>query len=122
MTTTNLPPQPVTDSAEGTRLFFGNYGIQPTEFKSVDFDAALTFFTSRGFEEDAALNVAGLLLLQARFDNVPIFQILDQLKRLNEAQISNLVGQILNNNRVSTSVLGFKLDTPQTNIARNIAP
>lgn len=119
MTTSNLPPSSMKDD---TRLFFSNYGTDPVAFNSADVDAAITFFTSRGFEEDAAVNVAGLILLRAKADGTPIFKILDELKKIPIVQISNLVARLLNSNRVSTSVLGFKVDVQQSDQIRNIAP
>lgn len=106
---TNLPPQQIDDSAAGTRLFFDSYGQQPLEFLSNEVDAAIGFFESRGFDKDAATITAMTLLKQAKLENQPIFQVLDTLSGFNGLQISALVGEILNNNRPSTSTLGFKV-------------
>jgi hypothetical protein len=106
---TNLPPGPNTDSATATKLFFDSYGEQPLEFNSSDVDAAVGFFQSKGFDRDAATTTAITLLKQAKIENQPIFQILDTLKGFNTLQLSALVGEILNNNRPSTSTLGFRV-------------
>jgi hypothetical protein len=106
---TNLPPSPNTDSATATKLFFDSYGEQPLEFNSSDVDAAVGFFESKGFDRDAATTTAITLLKQAKIENQPIFQILDTLKGFNNLQLSALVGEILNNNRPSTSTLGFRV-------------
>lgn len=106
---TNLPPQQVDDSAIGTRLFFDSYGQQPLEFLSNDVDAAIGFFETRGFGKDAATVTAMTLLKQAKLENQPIFKVLDTLSGFDGLQISALVGEILNNNRPSTSTLGFKV-------------
>jgi hypothetical protein len=106
---TNLPPSPNADSATATKLFFDSYGEQPLEFNSSDVDAAVGFFESKGFDRDAATTTAITLLKQAKIENQPIFQILDTLKGFNSLQLSALVGEILNNNRPSTSTLGFRV-------------
>lgn len=118
---TNLPKRNVEDSAAGTKLFFDTYGQNPLEFNSVDVDSTVAFFTSKGFDQDASLAVATVLLKQAKLDNIPIYEILDSLKGLDSLSISSLVGEILNNNRVSISTLGFRSTPVVPNQARNIA-
>lgn len=118
---TNLPPQIVEDSAAGTKLYFGTYGEQALEFPANDVSFTQSFFESVGFEPDAASVVSMTLLRQAKIDGIPIAQILDSLKRLPGIQLSQLVGEILNNNRVSTSILGFRTTDVKPNQTRNIA-
>lgn len=118
---TNLPSQTIEDSAAGTKLYFDTYGEAPLEFNSNDVDAAHTFFEAAGFDNDAALVVAMTLLRQAKIEGTPIFQILDSLKKYNTMQISQLVGEVLNNNRVSTSTLGFRVENVIPTQSRNIA-
>ena len=117
---TNLPITSKNDSAEATKLFFDTYGQAPLEFNSVDVDAAVNFFSKRGFAEDAALSVSTVILKQAKLENIPVTQILDSLSGFQEIQISALVSEILNNNRVPTSILGFKTTVDNRNIVRNI--
>lgn len=111
---TNLPAQPIDDSAVGTRLFFDSYGQQPLEFLANEVDATIGFFEARGFDKDAATITAMTLLKQAKLENQPVFQILDTLSGFNGLQISALVGEILNNNRPSTSTLGFKVSNAES--------
>lgn len=118
---TNLPIQQIEDSAAGTRLYFDRYGEQPLEFPANDVNAAVAFFKSTGFDDDAALVTAMTVLRQAKIDNTPIFQILDTLKGFQSIQLSQLVGEILNNNRVPTSTLGFRIADVIPNQSRNIA-
>lgn len=118
---TNLPTKTGEDSAELTKLFFDTYGQQPLEFSSTDLDSAISFFESRGFDKDAATITAVTILKQAKIDNQPIYQIIDTLKGFNELQLSALVGEILNNNRPSTSTLGFRVANGSSFIqSRNI--
>jgi hypothetical protein len=110
---TNLPPKKITDSAKPTQLFFDTYGRIPLEFPATEVDAVLGFFTSKGYTEEAA-QVTGLTLLkQAKLDNTPIFELLDTLGKFTGLQLSALISEILNNNRVPTSTLGFR--TPSQN-------
>lgn len=117
---TNLPSKQLEDSAAGTKLFFDSYGKEPLQFPASDVDAAVNFFKKAGFDEDASQVTAVTLLKQAKLEGISIFDLLDGLKNLQTLQISTLVGEILNNNRVPTSTLGFKVDVPQTSKLRNI--
>jgi hypothetical protein len=119
--TTNLPKVDVSDSAEPTKLFFDTYGIAPLEFRAVDVDSTITFFKSRGFTDDAAISTASVLLKQAKLDNMAINKLLDTLKGFDDLQISSLVGEIMNNNRLATSTLGYRSEPKKSNsISRNV--
>jgi hypothetical protein len=121
MATTNLPANNIEDSAAGTRLFFDSYGQDPLEFNANDVTATIGFFESKGFDSDAALVVSTVLLKQAKIDDTPIFQLLDTLKGFNNLQLSQLVGEVLNNNRTSTSTLGFRTENVSATQTRNIS-
>ena len=118
--TTNLPSQRIEDSGEATKLFFDSYGQSPLEFKAVEVDACLNFFRAKGFADEAAIVVTAVLLKQAKLDNLPIYRILDSLKGFDSLELSTLVGEILNNNRVPTSTLGFRTTPVRPNQTRNI--
>ena len=117
---TNLPTELNKTIAENVKLFYDSTST-PLEFLSTDVDSAITFFQSRGFDKDAATITALTILKQAKIEGTPVYQILDTLKGFTSLQISSLVGEILNNNRPSTSTLGFKI-APATSepITRNI--
>lgn len=120
---TNLPENLIPDSANATKLFFDSYGQEPLEFNSIDVDASIVFFETKGFDKDAATITAVTLLKQAKIENQPIFQILDTLKGFSNLQLSALVGEILNNNRPSTSTLGFRVaNSNKISQTRNILP
>ena len=117
----NLPTPPKEDSGAATKLFFDTYGQDPLEFNSNEVDAAIGFFTSRGFDSDAASGTASVLLKQAKIDSIPVFKLLDTLKTLTGIQLSALVGEILNNNRGPNSTLGFRVvGVEKQNQTRNI--
>ena len=107
---TNLPSIEIQDSAAGTKLYFNTYGEDVMEFSANDVTIAVNFFTRTGFDKDAAETVAVTLLRQAKIDAVPITQILDTLVGFPAKTLSQLVGEILNNNRVPTSLLGFRTE------------
>lgn len=122
MATTNLPPSVKEDSAGGTKLFFDNYGQEPLEFNANDVTACVGFFQKKGFDEDAALVVSTVLLKQAKLDNVPIYSLLDSLNQFDGLGLSQVVGEVLNNNRTPTSTLGFRTNAVTSVQSRNIAP
>jgi hypothetical protein len=119
---TNLPaPASSSDSGTKTKLFFDEYGQSPLEFNANDVEAAVGFFQGKGFDRDAAEITAAVLLRQAKLESMPVFKIIDQLKTMDGIKLSALVGEILNNNRPSSSSLGFKIaDSNDTFKTRNI--
>ena len=122
MAITNLPVQGTSDSADGTKLFFDQYGQIPLEFSANEVSAAVGFFESNGFGNEAAQITASVILRQAKLDGVPVFQLIDSLKVLNGLQLSSLIGEILNNNRNPSSTLGFRTNSVSKNDqTRNIA-
>jgi GH35 family endo-1,4-beta-xylanase len=122
MATTNLPSQLITDSAAGTKLFFNNYGQETLEFSANDVTSTVSFFEKKGFENDAALVVSTVLLKQAKIDGTPIYKILQSLEQFDGLGLSQVVGEILNNNRTTTSTLGFRAENVKVTQSRNIAP
>lgn len=118
---TNLPSKTIEDNAAGTVIYFDRYGDVPLEFSAVDVSASVGFFTAAGFEDDAAQISAMTLLRQAKIDQVPIFQILDTIGGFDSKQLSQLVSEILNNDRVATSTLGFRVADVKTNKSREIS-
>lgn len=120
--TTNLPSGSNNDSADEVRSFFDKYFTHQITFPSNQIDAVLGFFLKNGFDEQAAKSTAIVLLNQARIDNVNPMKLIDTLKTLNGAQLSQVVTEILNLYREKTSSLGFKVfDTEPTFESRNIA-
>jgi len=117
----NIPVPPQEDSGAATKLFFDTYGKTPLEFNANEVTAAIGFFESAGFDKDAAEVTAAVLLKQAKLDGAPVFKLLDTLKKLSGVQLSALVGEILNNNRGSSSTLGFRIvNVDKENQTRNI--
>jgi hypothetical protein len=115
----NLPPNK--GSVESTVQAFDNYYTQPLELNAGVLDAMRGFFTSRGFEPVAAESIAVVIMKQAKKDGYNPMQILDTLKGLDSVEISALVSEILNYNRVKTSFLGYARQfIPSQEVLRNI--
>lgn len=121
MNGTNLPTTVSTDSAEAVKQFFDKYYKTTVSFPAAQIDATVAFFAKRGFSQDSARSTAIVLLNQARIDGVEIFQILDTMQGLTDIQLSQIVAQILNAYRESTSLLGIRV-SPTVNPfeARNV--
>jgi hypothetical protein len=115
-------PTPTQTNDKRVTSFFDKYFTAKLEFASNEVDAVIAFFEKRGFEKAAAISTGTILLQQAKLDNIKVFVLLDTLKGFDEAKLSAVVAEVLNYNRLSTSVLGFK-NTTNTNTLekRNIA-
>jgi hypothetical protein len=117
----NLPPATTSDSAEEVRNFFDKYFLHQITFPTNQIDAIVGFFLKRGFDDNAARSTSIVLLNQARLENVSPFKLVDTLKGLTTAQLSNVVTEVLNAYRDRSSSLGFKLTTTEdTAESRNI--
>ena len=115
-------PTPTQTNDKRVTSFFDKYFTETLEFASNEVDAVIAFFEKRGFERSAAISTGSILLQQAKLDGIKVFVLLDTLKGFNEAKLSAVVAEVLNYNRLSTSVLGFK-NTTSTNTLekRNVA-
>lgn len=122
--TSNLPLSKSNDSADAGRVYFNNYYQQGYTVSSDVLNSTIAFFTFNGFDQIAAESIATVLISQAKAQNVNVNSILDTLKKLDGIQLSSLVQQILNSNRLRISTLGSR----QSNIEnidfelRNILP
>jgi hypothetical protein len=106
---TNLPSNTNTDSTSGTRQFFDTYYSKGMSFPAETIDAVIGFFLNNGFSQTAAETIGGTLLKQSRVENVNVFQLIDTMRNLNQIQLSRVVSEILNYNRLRISTLGYKV-------------
>ncbi len=97
---------------------FDTYFTKKLSFASNEVNATVAFFEKRGFEKSASVSTATILLNQAKIDGVKIFELLDTLKGLTDLQLSAVVTEILNYNRLRTSVLGYKITDPSDKLER----
>lgn len=97
------------DSADKVKQFFDRYYETPVNYNANEVDAVIGYFLKRGFDEIAATNTSVVLLQQAKLDQVNVYKLIDTLKGISDVQLSNIVTQILNDNRNKTSSLGYKV-------------
>ena len=103
----SLPSNNSNRSDNKTTEFFEKYYTKSISFATNDVNAEIGYFEKRGFSDEAARATATVLLTQAKLDEIPVFKLLDTLKGLTEAQLSNVVAEILNYNRDATSSIGY---------------
>jgi len=119
----NIPANKPANSDAGTLQAFDTYYDKPIEISVSNYNATITFFTSRGFDQVSAESVALIILKQAKKDNLNPMQILDTLKGLDQLEISALVAEIINYNRFKTSFLGYSLEyRTNAQVSRNVLP
>jgi hypothetical protein len=117
----NIPQEQITDSASSTLQVFDQYGKPTLALDAATVDAAVGFFTSRGFDTHSAQSITYIILRQARIDGYKPFQIIDTLQGLDNVQISALVTELLNYNRYKSSSLGMAQSfIPVDSVQRNI--
>jgi hypothetical protein len=119
----NLPSENNPDSASKTLLYFNDYASAGQEYAAADVDATVGFMKNKGFGDQASLITAMILLKQAKIDSIPVWKLIETLSGLETIQLSALVGEILNSNRIPTSSLGFRVAEVRNEFqTRNILP
>ena len=104
----NLPisDQVSTDTAGSNVDYFENLNKVQLAFKASESDAIIAYFKSIGMDDNAAKSVGFIFLKQCKIDKVDAIQLLDSLRKLKGTQLTSVLGEILNLNRVRTSALG----------------
>jgi hypothetical protein len=83
--------------------------------------AMIGMLENRGFSSDSAESISITVMIQARRDGYNPMTVLESMKKLGENDLSQLLSEILNYNRLKTSVLGsVQKITPVDNVKRNI--
>ena len=117
----NLPKSTANNSANSTVRIVDQYFQSTIELNNSVLTAMTGFFEKRGFGKDAAESTAIIILQQATKDNLNAMEIIDTLRGVSDVEISALVGEILNYNRLKTSSLGVYNVQPTTDyVNRNI--
>lgn len=98
------------DSSDSARKFFNTYYQEGTAVPAAVLDASIAFFSSRGFSDTAAQSVASVLVAQSKIDGVNVFKLIETLKGLDQLQLSTVVREVLNYNRLRISILGTRYD------------
>lgn len=117
----NIPQEGSQSSSDPTLQVFDEYYNSPIDINNNELIAMRGFFEKRGFAEDSAETISIIILKQARKDGYNALQIMDTLSGFSSVEISSLVGEILNYNRLNTSVLGVtQFLSPSEEVTRNI--
>jgi hypothetical protein len=120
---TNLPADRSQNDTEKTLQIFNTYFDQPITVKNNDLVALTGFFESKGFGKAAADTAASAIITQAYRDSYDVMQVLDSLKGLESVELSGLVSEIINFNRLKTSLLGVaQSSAPSIEVTRSILP
>ena len=119
---TNLPiKQTSGSSSDQTNKAFQLYNDKPVEFDHNVLTAMIGFLESRGFSKDSSEPIAITIMIQAKRDNYNPMTIVESLKKLNDNDLSQILAEVLNYNRLKTSVLGsVQKITPVDTVKRNI--
>jgi hypothetical protein len=116
---TNLPN--TDNSSEEMKTILNRLYSQEVSFPSNQIDAVLGFFLKRGFSDQAAKSISITLLNQSREDNVNVFILIDKLKQLSDAQLTQMITEVVNTYRDNTSMLGYRtVIDDETMESRNI--
>jgi hypothetical protein len=104
MSYSNLPSN---NNQNSTVQSFDNYYSAPVEIDPTVLAAIKGYFTSKGFGDASAEQIAITIITQSKQDGYNPMQILDTLRGLTDVDLSGLVAEILNYNRLKTSSLGY---------------
>ena len=116
---TNLPSTPSLTNA--TVQAFDTYYSKPVELDAGIYTAMKSFFTSKGFENNSADNIAVLIIKESKINGLNPMKVIDSLRGLDNVEISTLVNEIVNYNRFKTSFLGYATAfSTNPTISRNI--
>ena len=118
----NLPPATATESSSDlTNKALSQYNDVPVELDHNVMTAMIGMLENRGFLNDSAESISITIMIQARRDGYNPITVLESMKKLGENDLSQLLSEILNYNRLKTSVLGsVQQITPVDNVKRNI--
>jgi len=117
----NIPSQKTPSSSDQTVEVFNNYYTLPVSINNNELIAMTGLLESKGFEPVSAESTAIIILTQAAKEGYSAMQIMDTLKGLGSVDISGIVAEILNFNRLKTSTLGVKQNfSPSDIVARNV--
>jgi hypothetical protein len=121
---TNLPFN-ITEksSSDSTVKAFNLYNDIPVEIDNQTLVAMTGFLETRGFALESAENIAIVIMIQSVRDQFNPMTVLETMKKLGENDLSQIIAEILNYNRLKTSVLGsVQQITPVELVKRNIVP
>jgi|LauGreDrversion4_2_1035121.scaffolds.fasta_scaffold695531_2 hypothetical protein len=97
---------------DGTK-FFNNYFNKPISISTAKDDAIVAYFEGVTRDNHSAMVLASAVIYTSASLGVDPMTVLDEFKKLDKGVLNSYLCQLLNLNRVGTSLLGVKLKTPR---------
>jgi hypothetical protein len=97
---------------DGTK-FFNNYFSKHITVSTAKNDAVVTYFEGVTGDSTSALTLASAVIYTSNSLGVDVMAVLDEFKKLDKGVLNTYLCQLLNLNRVSTSLLGVKTKSPK---------
>ncbi len=97
---------------DGTK-FFNNYFNKPITISTAKDDAIVAYFESLTRDHRSAIVLASAVIYTSSSLGADPMVVLDEFKKLDKGVLNSYLCQLLNLNRVGTSLLGVKLKTPR---------
>lgn len=120
---TNIPFEVSKSSSDSTLKTLREFNTVQTQLDNNVLTAMIGYLEKNGFINGSAETISIAILTQAKKDGYNAMQLLDTLKTLNGVELSSVVAEILNYNRLKTSSLGIiQQILPVDNVRRNIQP
>jgi len=97
---------------DGTK-FFNNYFDKPVVISTAKDDAIIAYFETVTGNTKSATVLASAVIYTSSALNIDAMAVLDEFKKLDKGVLNTYLCQLLNLNRVGTSLLGVKTKTPK---------
>lgn len=99
-------------NGDGTK-FFNNYFNKPITISTAKNDAIVTYFEGVTGDNSSAMVLASAVIYTSNSLGVDPMSVLDEFKKLDKGVLNTYLCQLLNLNRVGTSLLGVKTKAPK---------
>jgi len=124
---TNLPSRDLSVNTEQqsaeikTKVFFNGYFDQEVNISGVEWDIVYSFTKTRSDNDEAARALAEAIITTAVANDDSITDLVTEMKRFDDLQLTNILALYFNESRRETSLLGFTQTlTPNKYVSRNI--
>jgi hypothetical protein len=117
----NIPSEKPASSSDQTVEIFNNYYTAPVNINNNELIALVGLLENKGFDPLSAETTAITILTQAAKDGFKAMEIMDTITGIDNAEITKLVAEIINLNRLKTSQLGIaKTFSVSETVTRNV--
>jgi hypothetical protein len=93
--------------------FFNNYFNKPITISTAKDDAIVAYFETMTGDVKSATVLASAVIYTSNALNADPMEVLDEFKKLDKGILNTYLCQLLNLNRVGTSLLGVKTKSPK---------